>query len=63
MGSLKVANAAESDFFVSQAKQSSCQALLENSSDTKLGKFSILAHSKELFVIADLYIVAGRRYR
>ena len=27
-----------------------------------LEKFSISAHGKELFVNADLYIVAGRRY-
>lgn len=35
---------------------------LENASDIKLEKFSISAHGKELFVNADLYIVAGRRY-
>lgn len=28
----------------------------------QLEKFSISAHGKELFVNADLYIVAGRRY-
>ncbi|CAM9107664.1 unnamed protein product [Bubo scandiacus] len=38
------------------------QAMLENASDIKLEKFSISAHGKELYVNADLYIVAGRRY-
>ncbi|XP_068779965.1 ATP-binding cassette sub-family F member 1 [Struthio camelus] len=56
------AAAAESDFAVSQAELSSRQAMLENASDIKLEKFSISAHGKELFVNADLYIVAGRRY-
>ncbi|NXL88810.1 ABCF1 protein, partial [Alectura lathami] len=56
------AAAAESDFAVSQAEVSSRQAMLENASDIKLEKFSISAHGKELFVNADLYIVAGRRY-
>lgn len=28
----------------------------------QLEKFSISAHGKELFVNADLFIVAGRRY-
>ncbi|NP_038882.1 ATP-binding cassette sub-family F member 1 [Mus musculus] len=60
--SLKAANAAENDFSVSQAEVSSRQAMLENASDIKLEKFSISAHGKELFVNADLYIVAGRRY-
>ncbi|KAF7481248.1 Hypothetical predicted protein [Marmota monax] len=59
---LKAANAAENDFSVSQAEVSSRQAMLENASDIKLEKFSISAHGKELFVNADLYIVAGRRY-
>ncbi|XP_031467626.1 ATP-binding cassette sub-family F member 1-like, partial [Phasianus colchicus] len=36
--------------------------MLENAADIKLEKFSISAHGKELFVNADLYIVAGRRY-
>ncbi|CAH6790167.1 Abcf1 [Phodopus roborovskii] len=62
MESLKAANAEENDFSVSQAELSSRQAMLENASDIKLEKFSISAHGKELFVNADLYIVAGRRY-
>ncbi|XP_006875701.1 PREDICTED: ATP-binding cassette sub-family F member 1 isoform X2 [Chrysochloris asiatica] len=62
VASLKAANAAENDFSVSQAEVSSRQAMLENASDIKLEKFSISAHGKELFVNADLYIVAGRRY-
>lgn len=56
------AAAAESDFAVSQAELSARQAMLENAADIKLEKFSISAHGKELFVNADLYIVAGRRY-
>uniref|UniRef100_A0A8B9V0U0 ATP binding cassette subfamily F member 1 n=1 Tax=Anas zonorhyncha TaxID=75864 RepID=A0A8B9V0U0_9AVES len=56
------AAAAGDDFSVSQAELSSRQAMLENASDIKLEKFSISAHGKELFVNADLYIVAGRRY-
>ncbi|KAM7135601.1 ATP-binding cassette sub-family F member 1 isoform 1-T1 [Molossus nigricans] len=62
VASLKAASAAENDFSVSQAEMSSRQAMLENASDIKLEKFSISAHGKELFVNADLYIVAGRRY-
>uniref|UniRef100_G1KKC5 ATP binding cassette subfamily F member 1 n=1 Tax=Anolis carolinensis TaxID=28377 RepID=G1KKC5_ANOCA len=62
VASLKAASAAENDFSVSQAELSSRQAMLENASDIKLEKFSISAHGKELFVNADLYIVAGRRY-
>ncbi|XP_078073600.1 ATP-binding cassette sub-family F member 1 isoform X2 [Mustelus asterias] len=60
--SLKASNDAEGDFSVSQAEQSSRQAMLENASDIKLERFSISAHGKELFINADLYIVAGRRY-
>ncbi|XP_061875671.1 ATP-binding cassette sub-family F member 1 [Colius striatus] len=52
----------DNDFAVSQAELSSRQAMLENASDIKLEKFSISAHGKELYVNADLYIVAGRRY-
>ncbi|KAM6233304.1 LOW QUALITY PROTEIN: ATP-binding cassette sub-family F member 1 [Porphyrio hochstetteri] len=52
----------DNDFSVSQAELSSRQAMLENASDIKLEKFSISAHGKELYVNADLYIVAGRRY-
>ncbi|XP_032903563.1 ATP-binding cassette sub-family F member 1 isoform X3 [Amblyraja radiata] len=59
---LKASNDAEGDFSVSQAEQSSRQAMLENASDIKLERFSISAHGKELFINADLYIVAGRRY-
>ncbi|XP_032997454.1 ATP-binding cassette sub-family F member 1 [Lacerta agilis] len=62
VATLKAASAAENDFSVSQAEVSSRQAMLENASDIKLEKFSISAHGKELFVNADLYIVAGRRY-
>ncbi|KAM9326394.1 ATP-binding cassette sub-family F member 1 [Gastrophryne carolinensis] len=62
VASLKKATAAENDFSVSQAEMSSRQAMLENASDIKLEKFSISAHGKELFVNADLYVVAGRRY-
>ncbi|CAI5767903.1 ATP-binding cassette sub-family F member 1 isoform X2 [Podarcis lilfordi] len=62
VATLKAASAAENDFSVSQAEMSSRQAMLENASDIKLEKFSISAHGKELFVNADLYIVAGRRY-
>ncbi|XP_069775457.1 ATP-binding cassette sub-family F member 1 isoform X2 [Narcine bancroftii] len=59
---LKSSNDAEGDFSVSQAEQSSRQAMLENASDIKLERFSISAHGKELFVNADLFIVAARRY-
>ncbi|KAK2107040.1 ATP-binding cassette sub- F member 1 [Saguinus oedipus] len=62
VASLKAANAAENDFSVSQAEMSSRQAMLENASDIKLEKFSVSAHGKELFINADLYIVAGRHY-
>ncbi|KAM4021010.1 ATP-binding cassette sub-family F member 1 [Anomaloglossus baeobatrachus] len=62
VAAMKKATAAENDFSVSQAELSSRQAMLENASDIKLEKFSISAHGKELFVNADLYVVAGRRY-
>ncbi|KAI6057784.1 ATP-binding cassette sub-family F member 1 [Aix galericulata] len=62
VATMKAAAAGENDFSVSQAELSSRQAMLENASDIKLEKFSISAHGKELFVNADLYIVAGRRY-
>ncbi|TSK28223.1 ATP-binding cassette sub-family F member 1 [Bagarius yarrelli] len=62
VASLRAQNASESDFSVSQAELSSRQAMLENASDIKLERFSISAHGKELFVNADLLIVAGRRY-
>ncbi|XP_067267447.1 ATP-binding cassette sub-family F member 1 isoform X1 [Chanodichthys erythropterus] len=52
----------EGDFSISQAEMSSRQAMLENASDIKLERFSISAHGKELFVNADLLVVAGRRY-
>ncbi|KAM4696209.1 LOW QUALITY PROTEIN: ATP-binding cassette sub-family F member 1 [Rhinophrynus dorsalis] len=61
VATMKKVTAAENDFSVSQAELSSRQAMLENASD-KLEKFSISAHGKELFVNADLYVVAGRRY-
>uniref|UniRef100_A0A8C7Y0Y5 ATP-binding cassette, sub-family F (GCN20), member 1 n=1 Tax=Oryzias sinensis TaxID=183150 RepID=A0A8C7Y0Y5_9TELE len=62
LDSLKAQSALEGDFSVSQAEMSSRQAMLENASDIKLERFSISAHGKELFVNADLLIVAGRRY-
>ncbi|XP_062866244.1 ATP-binding cassette sub-family F member 1 [Trichomycterus rosablanca] len=62
VASVRAQNSAEGDFSVSQAEMSSRQAMLENASDIKLERFSISAHGKELFVNADLLIVAGRRY-
>ncbi|XP_077600123.1 ATP-binding cassette sub-family F member 1 [Stigmatopora nigra] len=62
VASLRAQSAMEGDFSVSQAEMSSRQAMLENASDIKLERFSISAHGKELFVNADLLIVAGRRY-
>lgn len=62
VASVRAQNAIEGDFSVSQAELSSRQAMLENASDIKLERFSISAHGKELFVNADLLIVAGRRY-
>ncbi|KAM4631227.1 ATP-binding cassette sub-family F member 1 isoform 1-T1 [Polymixia lowei] len=62
VASVRAQNAMEGDFSVSQAEMSSRQAMLENASDIKLERFSISAHGKELFVNADLLIVAGRRY-
>lgn len=59
---VRAQNALEGDFSISQAEMSSRQAMLENASDIKLERFSISAHGKELFVNADLLIVAGRRY-
>ncbi|KAJ0055348.1 hypothetical protein NL108_016081, partial [Boleophthalmus pectinirostris] len=62
VASVRAQNAMEGDFSISQAELSSRQAMLENASDIKLERFSISAHGKELFVNADLLIVAGRRY-
>ncbi|XP_062384885.1 ATP-binding cassette sub-family F member 1 isoform X1 [Sardina pilchardus] len=62
VASVRAQNASEGDFSVSVAEMSSRQAMLENASDIKLERFSISAHGKELFVNADLLIVAGRRY-
>lgn len=62
VASVRAQSALEGDFSVSQAELSSRQAMLENASDIKLERFSISAHGKELFVNADLVIVAGRRY-
>ncbi|XP_036411060.1 ATP-binding cassette sub-family F member 1 isoform X2 [Megalops cyprinoides] len=62
VASVRAQSAMEGDFSVSQAEMSSRQAMLENASDIKLERFSISAHGKELFVNADLLIVAGRRY-
>ncbi|XP_013883291.1 ATP-binding cassette sub-family F member 1 isoform X2 [Austrofundulus limnaeus] len=56
------AESALEDFSISQAEMSSRQAMLENASDIKIERFSISAHGKELFINADLLIVAGRRY-
>ncbi|XP_061615751.1 ATP-binding cassette sub-family F member 1 isoform X1 [Phyllopteryx taeniolatus] len=62
VASLRAQSALEGDFSISQAEMSSRQAMLENASDIKLERFSISAHGKELFVNADLLVVAGRRY-
>ncbi|XP_035536923.1 LOW QUALITY PROTEIN: ATP-binding cassette sub-family F member 1 [Morone saxatilis] len=62
VASVRASNALEGDFSISQAEMSSRQAMLENASDIKLERFSISAHGKELFINADLLIVAGRRY-
>ncbi|CAL8297155.1 unnamed protein product [Lota lota] len=62
VASVRAKSDIEGDFSVSQAEMSSRQAMLENASDIKLERFSISAHGKELFVNADLLIVAGRRY-
>ncbi|XP_071357253.1 ATP-binding cassette sub-family F member 1 isoform X3 [Trachinotus anak] len=62
VASVRAQNALDGDFSISQAEMSSRQAMLENASDIKLERFSISAHGKELFVNADLLIVAGRRY-
>ncbi|XP_048848544.1 ATP-binding cassette sub-family F member 1 isoform X2 [Brienomyrus brachyistius] len=62
VATVRAQSTAEGDFSVSQAELSSRQAMLENASDIKLERFSISAHGKELFVNADLLIVAGRRY-
>uniref|UniRef100_A0A3Q1GZZ9 ATP-binding cassette sub-family F member 1 n=1 Tax=Acanthochromis polyacanthus TaxID=80966 RepID=A0A3Q1GZZ9_9TELE len=62
VASVRAQNALEGDFSISQAEMSARQAMLENASDIKLERFSISAHGKELFVNADLLIVAGRRY-
>ncbi|XP_058474492.1 ATP-binding cassette sub-family F member 1 [Solea solea] len=62
VASVRAQNDLEGDFSISQAEMSSRQAMLENASDIKLERFSISAHGKELFVNADLLIVAGRRY-
>ncbi|XP_042600798.1 ATP-binding cassette sub-family F member 1-like isoform X1 [Cyprinus carpio] len=62
VASLRAQDNIEGDFSISQAELSSRQAMLENASDIKLERFSISAHGKELFVNADLLIVAGRRY-
>uniref|UniRef100_UPI00358FD560 ATP-binding cassette sub-family F member 1 isoform X2 n=1 Tax=Myxine glutinosa TaxID=7769 RepID=UPI00358FD560 len=50
------------DFAVSQQQQSSFAATHANASDIKVENFSISAHGKDLFVNADLIVVAGRRY-
>ncbi|XP_052221586.1 ATP-binding cassette sub-family F member 1-like isoform X2 [Dreissena polymorpha] len=49
-------------FSISQAEKSSKAAVLENQLDIKVENFSISARGKELFVNANLYITAGRRY-
>ncbi|XP_062265446.1 ATP-binding cassette sub-family F member 1 isoform X2 [Platichthys flesus] len=62
VASVRAQNDLEGDFSISQAEMSSRQAMLENASDIKLERFSISAHGKQLFINADLLIVAGRRY-
>lgn len=49
-------------FSVSQAEKSAKAAVLENQLDIKVENFSISARGKDLFVNANLYITAGRRY-
>ncbi|KAM8793806.1 ATP-binding cassette sub-family F member 1 [Eudromia elegans] len=48
------------DFAVSQAERGGRRG--DGGADIKLERFSISAHGKQLFVNADLLIVAGRRY-
>lgn len=50
------------NFTVSQAEKSSKSAVLDNQLDIKVENFSISAMGKDLFVNANLYITAGRRY-
>ncbi|XP_063424869.1 ATP-binding cassette sub-family F member 1-like isoform X2 [Mytilus trossulus] len=50
------------NFTVSQAEKSSKSAVLENQLDIKVENFSISAMGKDLFVNANLFITAGRRY-
>ncbi|XP_071154237.1 ATP-binding cassette sub-family F member 1-like [Mytilus edulis] len=50
------------NFTVSQAEKSSKSAILENQLDIKVENFSISAMGKDLFVNANLFITAGRRY-
>lgn len=47
---------------MSQAEKSSKSAVLDNQLDIKVENFSISAMGKDLFVNANLYITAGRRY-
>ncbi|XP_052789762.1 ATP-binding cassette sub-family F member 1-like [Mya arenaria] len=49
-------------FSVSQAEKSAKKTELENQQDIKVENFSISARGKDLFVNANLYITAGRRY-
>lgn len=49
-------------FSISQAEKSSKSAVLENQQDIKVENFSIAARGKDLFINANLYITAGRRY-
>uniref|UniRef100_A0A8C4QPX3 ATP-binding cassette, sub-family F (GCN20), member 1 n=1 Tax=Eptatretus burgeri TaxID=7764 RepID=A0A8C4QPX3_EPTBU len=50
------------DFAVSQQQQSNFAATHANAAVIKVENFSISAHGKDLFVNADLIVVAGRRY-
>lgn len=50
------------NFTVSQAEKSSKSSVLDNQLDIKVENFSISAMGKDLFVNANLYITAGRRY-
>lgn len=49
-------------FSISQAEKSSKSAVLENQQDIKVENFSIAARGKDLFINANLYITASRRY-
>merc|ERR1719420_2399338 len=50
------------NFSATQQEKKIAEKLAENTNDIKIEKFSISAAGKDLFVNADLSIVAGRRY-